>query len=91
MSTNNGVWGKKRVKINGRTYYPCIYSDGSFKSIVGYIFENPRYFITNDGLTLMTSNGDYFKVYNSKNYVSASNNASAIAGNAIIGNAIVGM
>ena len=91
MENDNRIWGKKKVKIGGKTYYPCIYRDGSFRSIVGYILESPRYFVTDDNLTLVTSDGKYFKVYNTKNYIPiGGTDATAVVGNAIAGTAIVG-
>ena len=59
-----GDWGRRQVKINNKTYYPYIFCNGTFKRVIGHIFENPRYFITNENLIFKTSDGKYFKVFN---------------------------
>ena len=60
----SGKWGRRRAKIGDKTYYPYIFCNGVLKRVVGYIFENPKYFITSDNFVLKTSDNEYFRVFN---------------------------
>jgi hypothetical protein len=86
----SGKWGRRRAKIGNKTYYPYIFCDGVLKSVVGYIFENPKYFITSDNFVLKTSDNEYFRVFNNVDILITEEGNIAIAGISIVGQTIVG-